>query len=204
MITTLLLAAASPQSVIEAERAFAALAQSKGQWTAFRETADPQAILFWPEAVSAHKVLAELKDPPKAVSWWPTKAWQSCDGTLAVTTGGALWPDGKHGWFTTVWKRRPGGGWKWVLDHGGFADVPRAKPTTVPVTQPSSCPKVLLFPVATMGPSSDGLSRHEYVSADRTLVVNAVGGPGGHRVTVQFGGTTANQTILTDTAPRQP
>jgi hypothetical protein len=103
---------------IEAERAFAADAQKIGQWTAFRKWAAPDATMFIPQPANAHEFLKDKKDPPKAIDWWPTASWISCDGKLAVNTGGWTQPNGSVGYFTTVWQRQPDGGWKWIVDGG--------------------------------------------------------------------------------------
>lgn len=198
MIAALLLAAAAPQSVVDAEEAFAALAQKRGQWTAFRATAAPDAIMFLPNATRVQDWLKDRKDPPVSVKWWPTKAWQSCDGSLAVTTGGALWPDGRHGYFTTIWKRQPDGGWKWVLDHGDYIDAPRVPPKRVTVGKPLGCkPFVIIQTPPPPEPGSGGFQRY-YASDDRTLVVNAIGFSGGHTVIVEFGGDTENKRLFED------
>ena len=46
MILALLLAAAAPQTAIDAERAFVADAQTLGQWTAFRKYAADDAVMI--------------------------------------------------------------------------------------------------------------------------------------------------------------
>ena len=104
-------------SAIEAERAFAADAQAIGQWAAFRKWAAPDATMFVPQPIKAKEWLKDREEPAKAVEWWPTASWVSCDGTLAVNTGGTRWPDGRIGSFTTVWARRPEG-WRWLMDKG--------------------------------------------------------------------------------------
>ena len=123
---------ASPSAIIAAEIAFNRLAQQKGQWTAFRETAAKQATMFVPEVVDAQSWLKGRADPAKSVIWQPHKAFMSCDGKTGVTTGAWQRPDGSTGYFTTVWmwieKGRPDprlpagtmgdGEWKWVFDHG--------------------------------------------------------------------------------------
>jgi hypothetical protein len=118
MIAALLLAAAAPTAV-DAERAFARDAQRIGQWSAFRKYADPDAVLFTPQAVWARDFLKDRKDPPKSVWWWPDRSFVSCDGRTAVNTGPAFQPGGAHyGRFTTVWQREKAQ-WRWVYDHGG-------------------------------------------------------------------------------------
>ena len=50
MIAALLLMAAEPLTAIDAERAFAADAQKMGQWTAFRNYAADDAVMFVSQA----------------------------------------------------------------------------------------------------------------------------------------------------------
>ena len=119
MILALALAAAEPQTAIDAERAFAGDAQKLGQWTAFRKYAADDAIMFAPNKVNAQTFLKELKDPPTAVFWWPGKSFVSCDGSYAVNTGPWVRQWGKAvGYFTTVWEKQSDGGWKWIYDGG--------------------------------------------------------------------------------------
>ncbi|HEY0115831.1 MAG TPA: hypothetical protein VGB54_08925 [Allosphingosinicella sp.] len=119
-------AAPPAQSVIAAERAFAARAQSEGQWTAFRATAAPDAIMLAPDPINAHQFLARFRsDPPVAVMWWPARVWLSCDGSLAVTSGPWVRRGGTQiGSFTTVWKEQDDRSWRWVYDNG--RELPRA------------------------------------------------------------------------------
>ena len=118
MILALLLAAATP-SAIDAERAFAADAQKNGQWTAFRNSAAPDAVMFVPEKVNAQTWLKDRADPPASVFWWPGRSYVSCDGSVAVNTGPWVRGYGKAvGYFTTVWQRQADGGWKWIYDGG--------------------------------------------------------------------------------------
>jgi len=124
MLLGLLLAAAAPQDAVDAERAFAARAQTHGMWTAFRETAEEDAIMFVPKASNAHDFLKGRKDPARAYMWWPAKAYVSCDGQVAVTSGPSVY-QGQPGYFTTVWRKQSDGGWRWALDHGDSLSKPR-------------------------------------------------------------------------------
>lgn len=115
---------ANPSAVVKAEMAFARLAQDKGQWTAFRETADKDAVMFVPEAVNAQAWLRKQSDPPKAIAWKPYRVFVSCDGSYAASTGPWTQPNGATGTFTTIWRRQKNGSFKWVLDFGSDTKVP--------------------------------------------------------------------------------
>ena len=114
-----------PSSVFAAEIAFNRLAQQKGQWTAFRETAAEDAVMFVPQRVLAKQWLKGRADPPKSVTWTPSTIYVSCDGNLAASTGGWKRPDGSVGYFTTIWRRDKHGAWQWILDHGDTLAKPR-------------------------------------------------------------------------------
>lgn len=140
ILAALILQAAAPQSAVDAERAFNAAAQAKGQWTAFREFAAKDAVMFVPQPVNTHTWLRERDDPPKSVTWWPTESYVSCDGKLAVNTGGWKLPDGSVGYFSTVWQRQADGSWKWIVDGGDGLKVARDRPAEPKVVR-SACTK---------------------------------------------------------------
>ena len=117
-----------PSSVFAAELAFNRLAQQKGQWTAFRETAADDAVMFVPQHVLAKQWLKGRADPPASVSWTPSSITVSCDGNLAASTGNWKQPDGSVGYFTTIWRRDKKGEWKWIMDHGDTLAVAREAP----------------------------------------------------------------------------
>ena len=120
--------AANPSAFIAAEIAFSRLAQEKGQWTAFRETSGPEAVLFVPQRVKARDWLKSQKDPAEAMKWQPHAVYTSCDGNVGVTTG--AWQKGsENGYFTSVWLRDPKKGkLAWTLDHGDTLAAPREAP----------------------------------------------------------------------------
>ena len=93
---------ANPSAVVAEELAFARLAQEKGQWTAFRETATKDAVMFVPQMAYAQDFLKDKPNPAQAVKWQPHQVWSSCDGSVAVTRGAWQWPDGTSGWFTST------------------------------------------------------------------------------------------------------
>jgi hypothetical protein len=121
---------ANPSAAIAAEIAFAQLARDKGQWTAFKATAAPDAVMFAPAMVLAQQWLKNRANPPTALTWQPYRVWSSCDGSLMVTHG--AWQRGAaHGWFTTVWQRQPKGDYKWVFDHGDASATPLEAPEMI-------------------------------------------------------------------------
>lgn len=120
MIALALLAGAT---AIDAERAFAAMAQREGQWTAFRAYATDDAVMFFPQPANVQERLANAKNPRIPVQWWPAASYVSCDGAMAVNTGPWALPK-SNGYFTTVWTRQADGGWKWTVDGGDEKPMP--------------------------------------------------------------------------------
>jgi len=196
VILAFLAAAAAQGSAVDAEREFAARAQTHGQWTAFREYAAADGLMFVPEQVNAQQWLKDRSDPPQAVMWWPAEAYISCDGTVAATTGPWVRNGGKlAGYFTTIWKKQPDGGWKWVLDHGDVLAKPRASGDTVKLRRPDcSRPQQLPPPMATRGNKifSGG-------SPDQTLLwVVSVAPDGGREVNVLLGNGPSYHRVIED------
>lgn len=126
MLAALLLAVAALPAgpVADAERAFAAAAQAEGQWTAFRRFSSSRGWMFAPQPVKAHSLLAGRADPPNPIRWWPVTTTTACDGSLALSQGHAILPDGRHGNFNTIWAVEPGSGWRWLADFGSPASGP--------------------------------------------------------------------------------
>jgi len=161
MIAALLLIAAAAPTAIDAERAFAADAQSAGKWTAFRKWADKDALMFIPQAVPAQQFLMDRKDPPKSVRWWPAHSFVSCDGGAAVNTGPWIGTNNRHGYFTTVWERSRGQ-WHWTYDGGDVVSGPLPQQSDAKVHR-ASCSSGKL-PGATFSP----LAKHSSASAKDT------------------------------------
>ncbi|MEJ7934507.1 hypothetical protein WG907_09595 [Sphingobium sp. AN558] len=168
-----------PSSVIAAEIAFNRLAQQKGQWTAFRETADKDAVMFMPQRVAALAWLKGRADPPASVVWSPAMVYVSCDGNLAASTGNWTRPDGTAGYFTTIWRRGKKGAWKWIMDHGDELATAR------------EVPEYLTGRVATC---KRGAS-----TPDDSLTWSAEAAPdGGRRVTVRMWTGEGYETVIDD------
>jgi hypothetical protein len=175
MIAALLLASAPVATAVDAERAFAADARKYGQWTAFRQYADHDAVMFTPQAVWVQEFLKDRKDPPKTVKWAPAHSFVSCDGRTAVNTGPWWGADGvHHGYFTTVWQRTDQQ-WRWVYDGGDGLDGPPPPQPRVQVLRASCRTKAPGAPIippppltpkqARTTPEDNGRGQ----SADKTL-----------------------------------
>jgi hypothetical protein len=156
---------ANPSAVVATELAFARAAQEKGQWTAFREFAANNAVMFVPQTVVAKDWLAKQTNPPQAVQWEPYAVWMSCDGSLAVTKGAWHRANGTVGYFTTAWRRQNNGDYKWELDQGDGLAQPLAKPEMI-AGQVADCSAA---PGAAVDPAPAGVDQRMGWSADRTL-----------------------------------
>lgn len=173
----------NPSAFIAAEIAFARLAQEKGQWTAFRETSAPDAVMFVPQRVKARDWLKSQKDPAEAVRWQPHAVYVSCDGNSGVTTG--AWQKGPaNGYFSTVWQRDPmSGKINWLLDHGDTLTVPREAPDFIETKQ-ATCGSRPAVPIEAGAEGEDmvvGLSRDQTLSWTSTVRAD-----GARRVTVRL------------------
>ncbi|MES2754352.1 MAG: hypothetical protein V4659_06775 [Pseudomonadota bacterium] len=162
---------------LDAERDFAADAQRLGQWSAFRKWAAPAAIFLPPENV--HAALKDAPDPAKSVEWWPTAGFLSCDGTLGANTGGAVWPDGRTNFFSTLWAKQAAGGWRWTLDHGGDLAAPRPRPAADPAIRRASCDNK---PRGLIQVKRKGTQQGSGTSKDKTLGWSWTVEPDGTRV----------------------
>lgn len=115
---------ANPSAVVKAQLALSRLAREKGQWTALRDTADKDALLFGPGAVNAPAWLKKQGNPPDSLNWQPRRVFTACDGSYAAATGPWTAPDGATGSFITIWRRQPDGGYKWLLTLDGATPLP--------------------------------------------------------------------------------
>lgn len=185
----------NPSGFIAAEIAFARLAQEKGQWTAFGETAAPDAVMFVPQRVLARDWLRTQKNPAEAVKWQPHAVYVSCDGNAGATTG--AWQKGlAQGYFTTVWLRDPKKGeMRWVLDHGDALANPREAPDFIESKQAKCGSR----PGIAVDAGAEGQDMKVGVSADQTLSwTSSVRTDGSRRVTVRMWDGTAMQPVIDD------
>ncbi len=122
---------ATPESslaaAMEADRAFAAMAQKDGLKPAFLAYMDPtDSQRIEPGVVfkGAEQIAAMFDQTPPgfSVEWTPDGGHGSSGGDMAVTTGrytvkisGA---DADTGRYITVWRKDAGGAWKVLMDSG--------------------------------------------------------------------------------------
>jgi hypothetical protein len=196
---------ANPSAVIAAEIAFNRLAQDKGQWSAFRETAAKDAMMFVPQPVIAQEWLKGKDNPAQSVKWQPHKAFMSCDGKTGVTTGAWQRANGTGGYFTTVWQfiqknERGDGTWKWVMDHGDELTIPR-EPKEMIETKVASCKG--RAPASLVAPA-EGAKMKAGFSRDQSLNYTWVVQPDGARtVEVKLWNGETSETVLLDRVAAQ-
>ncbi len=110
---------ANPSAVVAAEIAFAKMARDKGQWTAFRDTADKDADHV---PAAGDQCAALVKRAQGSAQdhclQQPGRVFTACDGSYAISTGPWQRPDGSTGTFITLWRQQSDGSYKWVLDFG--------------------------------------------------------------------------------------
>nr|WP_137677303.1 hypothetical protein [Parerythrobacter lutipelagi] len=114
---------AQPSKIVAAELAFARAAQDDGQWTAFREFMGPGALIHGRNGpFDAGPWLSAQSNPPVAVKWAARSVWMSCDGTLAISRGRFLDPQGEVGTFITLWQQQENLEYRWIYDLGAPDD----------------------------------------------------------------------------------
>ncbi|MXP42256.1 hypothetical protein GRI75_11460 [Altererythrobacter soli] len=189
---------ANPTAVIAAELAFARAAREKGQWTAFREYAADDAVMFVPQPVDAQDWLRKQQDPPQSVAWQPHQVWSSCDGSLSVVKGAWQRPDGSNGYFTTVWRRQRNGSYKWTMDQGDALPQPLAAPEMIGATVADCTPKAAGSVAA---PAAAGEIRRDGRAEDGSLSWSVEVAPdGSRRVQVNLLQDGEMKTVLQETA----
>lgn len=113
----------------ESERAFARTSVAKGVRASFLEYFTEDCISFAPEPGNARtRLLARPAPnplPATVLNWYPIYADISQAGDMGYTTGPSTFIDHRpnprppyYGYYFSVWKKQPDGGWKVVLDIG--------------------------------------------------------------------------------------
>src|ERR1700752_2293471 len=113
-------------SLVAAERRFAAMSVEKGMRDAFVEFLDDSAIVFRPLPAYGRPAWQARGPAQGTLSWGPSFAEISGAGDLGVTSGPWTFelkqegkePDYAYGHFNSLWMRPPGGDWRVMLDIG--------------------------------------------------------------------------------------
>lgn len=187
--------APNPSAIVAAELAFNRLAQEKGMVPAFRDTAHRDAVMFVPQRVRAQDWL-RTGDLGSGISWAPHAVYSSCDGSAGATTGVWTAPQGRHGFFTTIWLRERDGDFKWILDHGvPLTGARREAPEFIEAKQA----KCGLRPAVGIEAANEGDDLVIGLSADQTLSWRSlVRRDGSRRITIrQWDGATM-QVVIDD------
>ncbi|NIJ67492.1 hypothetical protein FHR20_004476 [Sphingomonas leidyi] len=110
------------ETLVAAERRFAADATTLGITPAFRAHVSPDGLLISPAPRPAAPELARQTDAPGArLEWQPEAAGIARSGDPGFTTGPYVMRRGdrvSHGQFFTIWHRGKDGDWRWLIDSG--------------------------------------------------------------------------------------
>lgn len=134
---------AAPQDVdtiVAAERAFAADVAAIGVGRAFLKWGEPGALILSSRGVNpVEAVFADQPPPPteRTLVWWPNWIAVSRAGDLAISNGPVEQGGARSGYFLTIWRRQADGDWRWLADGGAQADAsaapgPDQPPSVVP------------------------------------------------------------------------
>ncbi len=114
--------------MLETDRAFSAMSKEKGLRKAFINFIDNEAVLLRPNSVpleggEAMDLIIRSNDSVSVLTWEPKDAAISKSGDLGYTYGVYSRKPGDedtvyYGTYVTIWKRQPGGNWKFVLQSG--------------------------------------------------------------------------------------
>lgn len=109
-VTAVAQKSATVQTVIKAEDDFVKLAARKGIKDAFLTVADPEGIVFKPEAVKITDFYGKIDKQPGTLTWQPKFARTSANGDLAFTAGPYVYQNGKseddkvYGDYLSLWQ----------------------------------------------------------------------------------------------------
>ena len=126
-------------SLVETEKAFAAMSSSKGIKAAFLANLADDGILFRPGPVNGKELWRKRPDTSAArLEWAPVYADIGASGDVGYTTGWSIFTLSPnvdqppyYGYFLTVWDKQPDGFWKFALDLGIGNEHPERVDTTM-------------------------------------------------------------------------
>jgi ketosteroid isomerase-like protein len=117
----------SAQQLIDADKAFNAMAQREGTGRAFLAYSADDPVLIRPGSMPLLGKSAFIEAfsgvTGSALSWEPLRAEIAASQDLGYTFGRYTLREGGeikgHGVYVTIWKKQQDGSWKFVLDGGG-------------------------------------------------------------------------------------
>lgn len=110
--------------VVDAEQSFDKQVQRKGIKEAFLGVADPEGIVFKPEAIKITDFYNSIDKQPGTLTWQAKFARISANGDLAFTAGPYVYQNGKteddkvYGHYVSVWRADLEGKLKLLIDLG--------------------------------------------------------------------------------------
>jgi ketosteroid isomerase-like protein len=116
--------AADVNKVVDAEKSFAKLVERKGIKDGFLTVADPEGIIFKPNAVNITDFYNSIDKQAGTLTWQPNFARISRNGDLAFTAGPYVYQNGSddtdkvYGDYVSVWRSEGDGNLKLLIDLG--------------------------------------------------------------------------------------
>lgn len=121
--------AADVEEVMQADRDFSAQSVAHGPAAAFRDWAAADGILLGGPFYGPQALYDVMRPGGGSLVWGPVAGGIAPSGDLGFTVGVArsTADDGTRGYskYLTVWRRQPGGHWRFVADGGNARPAPR-------------------------------------------------------------------------------
>ena len=115
---------AEVSKVVDAEQSFNKQVERKGIKDAFLSVADPEGVVFKPEAVKITDFYNSIDKQPGSLVWQPKFARISANGDLAFTAGPYVYQNGKtdddkvYGHYVSIWRADVDNKLKLLIDLG--------------------------------------------------------------------------------------
>jgi hypothetical protein len=115
---------AKVSEVVDAEKSFKRLVEHKGIKDAYLAVADPEGIIFRPQAVKITDFYNSIDKQPGTFSWEPKFARISANGDLAFSAGPYIYQNGSNeddkvfGDYVSIWRRDQDNKLKLLIDLG--------------------------------------------------------------------------------------
>ncbi len=149
-VTCSLSQTASLQSLVDAEKAFAAMSSQKGMKNAFVVNLADDAIIFRPGPINGKEYWLKREPTKATLKWHPVFADIAASGELGYTMGPSLFTPPPeldrpptHGYFFSIWKQTSDGSWKVALDAGISTPLPKKPDTALTLPAQSVSPPKL-------------------------------------------------------------